>query len=263
MDKENGYILIGTVSAILLIFLLGFLTILLIYRKRKLEHYKELEIINERFANQILQTQLEVQQQTMQYIGREIHDNVGQQLTLAALYTQQIDYEKKYPQIEDRIIAVSKIINESLAELRNLSKDLTSDYIAQTDLVALVKNECEKIRQAKFCSVTFSCDLIAVNASYPVKNITLRIVQEFLQNSLKHSGCSAIDARIDKANDDIIIYTQDNGRGFSEHDLPEKGIGLINMKKRAEVIGADIIIDSSKRTGTKMRLRIPADKINS
>jgi signal transduction histidine kinase len=94
MDKENGYILIGLLVLFYLFFCLHFLTVMLIYRKRKLEHAKEVEIMNEKFTQELLNAQLEVQQQTMQYIGREIHDNVGQKLTLAALYIQQLDAEK-------------------------------------------------------------------------------------------------------------------------------------------------------------------------
>lgn len=263
MDKESGYILIGTVSAILLIFLFGFLMILLIYRKRKLEHLREVEFLNEKFANQLLQTQLEVQQQTMQYIGREIHDNVGQQLTLAAIYTNQIDYEQKYPQISERIIAVSKIINNSLDELRNLSKDLTSDYIAQADLTMLIENECKKVNQSRICSAVFHCVINSINSSYPVKSISLRIVQEFIQNSLKHAACSNIEVRITKSNEDVNITVADDGKGFLEGEATGKGIGLSNMKKRAEIIGASVFIESKPGTGTKMKLLIPGDKINT
>ncbi len=262
MDKENGYILIGTVSIILLIFSVSFFMILLIYRKRKLEHAKEVEIMNEKFANQLLQTQLEVQQQTMQYIGREIHDNVGQQLTLAALYSQQIDHEKKYPQIEDRIVAVSKIINESLKDLRSLSKSLIDDYISQTDFIALIKNECEKVKQAGFCTLKLSSDLNTLIVSYSVKSIVVRIVQEFLQNSLKHAECSNIDVKINKLTDGINICIADNGKGFIENNVHGRGIGLINIKKRAEIIGALVSIEGKPNTGTKMQLLIPGNRLN-
>lgn len=261
MDKENGYILIGTVSAILLVFLFAFLVILLIYRKRKLEYATQVEIMNEKFANELLKTQLEVQEQTMKYIGREIHDNVGQKLTLASLYAQQIDHENKYPAVSERIVAVSEIINESLSELRSLSKNLTSDYIEQTDVVALVKNECDKITVAGFCRVNFNSAIANINASYPVKNIITRIIQEFMQNSLKHAACSVIDVNIDSINDGLVIHMADDGKGFAENETEGKGIGLKNIKKRAEAIGALATILSSPGVGTQIKLFIPSNKI--
>ena len=262
MDKEDGYILIGTVSAILFIFLLGFIIILFIYRKRKLKHVKEVEIMNERFSKELLQTQLEVQQQTMKYIGREIHDNIGQKLTLAALYSQQIDHEKRYPEIDERISSVSKIINESLSELRSLSKNLTSDYIAQTSLIALIKNECDKLNASGFCRVNFKSTITNMNASYNVKNIIIRIIQEFMQNSLKHADCSIIDIEAVETKNGLEIATADNGKGFIANETTGKGIGLVNIKKRVEAIGAFVLIESAPLAGTKMKLIIPSTKIN-
>lgn len=257
MDRQSGYILIGTVSFILLVLLFGYFIVLLIYRKRKLEHAKEVEIMNDKFANQLLQTQLEVQQQTMQDIGREIHDNVGQQLTLASLYVQQIDHEKKYPQINDRIVGVSNIINQSLNDLRSLSKSLTDDHIAQTDFIALIKNEVDKINNTKTCIVNFNSNINSITVSYSTKSVVIRIIQEFLQNSLKHSDCSSINIEIDKLRDDISINISDDGKGFSENEISGKGIGLMNIKKRAEVIGASVSIESKPNVETKMQLLIP------
>ena len=138
---------------LLAILIAGIILFVFQYRRRVLLNEKEKIIMNEQHAQALLAAQLEIQQETMQYIGREIHDNIGQKLTLASLYAQQIDHENKHPAINARITEVSKIINESLHELRSLSKSLTSDYIAESDLTTLIKNECDKIDATGVCVV--------------------------------------------------------------------------------------------------------------
>lgn len=264
MDKENGFILIGSASFILLLFLLAFLTVMLIYRKRKLDHAKEVKIMNENFAQEILHTQVEMQQQTMQYIGREIHDNVGQKLTLAALYTHQLEYENQCPSVNEKIETIGTIINESLKELRDLSKNLTSDYIGQTNLVLLIQRECEIINGINVCSVNYSSNVSEITASYTVKNVVLRILQEFLQNSLKHANCNKIDINLDNQKNGLFIYAADNGNGFDEVTTESKlGVGLNSMKKRAQAIGASFILNTKPGHGTNIEIFIPYNKINA
>lgn len=94
------------------------------YRQRKKEYLNEIEVKNEIHKRELLATQLEIQQATMQQIGRELHDNIGQKLTLVSLYTQQLLYENKVPEVSETIEQVSQIINQSLQDLRSLSKNI-------------------------------------------------------------------------------------------------------------------------------------------
>jgi signal transduction histidine kinase len=259
-DEIKGFLALMTV--VFTIFIAGIIIFIIQYRRRRILHEKEKQVINDQHNRELLATELEIQQQTMQYIGREIHDNVGQKLTLASLYVQQIDYEQQYPQISERIAAVGSIINESLSELRSLSKSLTNNYIEQTDLITIIQNECNKINTSGICMVNFSSTINHTNASYNVRNIVTRIIQEFIQNSLKHGFSSLIEININDIGEALMIRATDNGKGFHENETAGKGIGLINIKKRSEVIGASVNISSKPGKGTMMELLIPHTKIN-
>lgn len=261
MDSNEGYLLISITTIVLLAFVISFLIIMMVYRKRKLEHAKEVETMNEKFTKELLNTQLEIQQQTMQHIGREIHDNVGQKLTLAALYMQQLDAENKSELNQKKITAVNSIINESLHDLRSLSKNLTDTSSLQNDLYELIGNECASINAVGSCIVELESNTKQLQASYAVKNFVLRILQEFLQNSLKHSGCTEIKVKLQKEEQGLMIKVFDNGKGFSSTGS-SSGIGLQNMKKRAAMIGADLLIQSSPNEGTSMNLFIPTSKLD-
>lgn len=85
-------------------------------KKKRLRNSLRLDLLN---------TQLQIQQQTMQFIGQEIHDSVAQKLTLASIYTQRMEFDNGVPAIKDKLGAVSKIVNDSLLGGRQISKDLT------------------------------------------------------------------------------------------------------------------------------------------
>jgi signal transduction histidine kinase len=250
-----SFILFGNI--ILLIFIAGTVLFIIQYRKRKKEHIKEKIMISEKYTKELLSTQLEIQQQTMQHIGREIHDNVGQKLTLASLYTQQLSYENKAPQITDKIETISNIINESLSELRSLSKSLTDNTIADKNIEELIAQECKNVNQLQKCRVDFSFSGRMMKLDYQAKNILLRIVQEFLQNSMKHSGCTTVCIKLEQAEQHFFLLLEDDGKGFDPDIVKYKGIGLTNMKKRTESIGGTLKLTAQPEKGTQINITIP------
>lgn len=254
----NIFIIIANI--ILLIFIVGIIIFIFQYRKRKLVHIKETETLAELHQQELLSTQLEMQTQTMQYIGREIHDNVGQKLTLASLYTQQLAYENKAPQINDKIENISHIINESLVELRQLSKSLTDDSIADNTLTDLLQQECDRVNNTKKCNVHFIRNQKNTVLPYQTKSILVRIVQEFLQNSIKHAGCKNIDVTLTGNDESVQLQLRDDGNGFDLNSATGNGIGLNNMKKRTELIGGKFYLESKVGTGTKLNIEIPLPK---
>ena len=258
MDSaQEGILLIATTMVVLTAFALTVLAVMIIYRKRKLQHAQEIREINEKFARELLEAQLEVQQQTMQHIGREIHDNVGQQLTLAFLYMQQLQSDE--PEVFDRIQSVISIIDESIIDLRKMSRSLTNDSFMENDLDQLIKLECSKVRSTKRCKVDFQCGSSHIESSGVVKSFVVRILQEFLQNSLKHSQCKNIEVRLLSGENGITLTAIDDGKGFNQEN-GQAGSGLANMRKRASIIGADLHISSSQQ-GTNLRLFIPAQQL--
>lgn len=260
MQQTETIIFIIIANILLLVFVVGIILFILQYKKKKVEHEKEKSMIAENHTQELLTTQLEMQTQTMQHIGREIHDNVGQKLTLASLYTQQLAYENKAPHINDKIENISNIINDSLAELRQLSKTLTDDTINNSSIIELLQNECEKINHLKKCNVHFRTSQQKIVCTYLVKSILLRIVQEFFQNSIKHAACKNIQVSITSNKDFIELILKDDGKGFDTNNTSGNGIGLANMKKRAELIGGIFLMESNEKGGTTLSIKIPEQK---
>ncbi len=260
MEQRELIFLLVFISLFLIIFIIGSFLFILQYKKRKVESIKENEKIEIQHQQQLLETQLDMQNQTMQEIGREIHDNVGQKLTLASLYTQQLDYDNKYPEITERINSISSIINESLNELRNLSKNLTNSYIEELSLKELIENEIEKIKQLNSYQLNIEIDNCN-GYSTLTKTILLRVVQEFFQNTMKHAKATILTLQLQRKMDGLHLFLSDNGKGFDNNNTSQKGIGLQNMKKRIALVEGNLQIESVINNGTTFNLFIPNQKL--
>ncbi|AZA81977.1 two-component sensor histidine kinase [Chryseobacterium lactis] len=257
MGKTELLIVIILFNIFFVMFVVAVVIYIRNYRQRKKEYLNELEIKNEIHQKELLATQLEIQQGTMQQIGRELHDNIGQKLTLVSLYVQQMLYENKVPEASERIDQVSQIINQSLQDLRSLSKTLTDDNINQKEIVTLIQEEVHNTNSFKKCNVSFEHNVEQLDLGFVHKNVLLRITQEFIQNSLKHAHCKNIFISLN-ASENILweLKIHDDGTGFDTSQTKSNGIGLTNMKNRAEIIGADYQLQSERNTGTSLKITL-------
>ncbi|WP_312075323.1 ATP-binding protein [Chryseobacterium sp.] len=241
------------------IFFLGFIVAIMVYirkyKQRKKEYLVEIQMKNEIHQKEILATQLEIQESTMKQIGRELHDNIGQKLTLVSLYTQQLLHENKVPDVTDRIEQVSQIINHSIEDLRSLSKTLTDNKIHHNGIVNLIQDEVDLANTLKKCNVSFINDYQEDDLTFEHKSVMLRIIQEFIQNSMKHSECKNINIKLHSDENTLWdLQVRDDGKGFNPSEIKSNGIGLTNMKNRAQIIGADFTLTSEKNVGTSLKI---------
>jgi len=266
MGEAEYKIFIVLSTLIAFVFIAGIIVFIVQYHKRKLNHEKEKAILNEQHIQELLHTKLEIQKQTLADIGREIHDNIGQKLTLASIYANHLAFEGQYPQINEQVTAIGAILNESLADLRSLSKNLTNPNAQFAELKDLIDDECVRVNNLNVCKVEYSFTDTNFTLSGTIKNFILRIIQEFIQNSLKHANCTNIFLDFNHTVEGLKIQANDNGIGFETDNQPEtgnRGIGLVNMKKRAELIGAEFSLNSVVYKGTVLHLFIPANKLNA
>jgi signal transduction histidine kinase len=239
-----------------MIFIAGIVMVVLQYRKRRIRHEHEKITIEKQHKLDILHSQLQVQHQTMQHIGQEIHDSVAQKLTLASIYTQRMQFGNKLPDAKEALDGISKIINDSLVELKQLSKSLTDTKIQNAGLGELIRTECEQVNATGICTAAYNGDENPV-MSIAVKSSLLRITQEFIQNSIKHASCRNIHVILQQLTDKLELQLTDDGKGF-DMETVRKGAGLDNIRRRIQSLGGTYSFDSSE-IGTKLNLVIPAN----
>jgi two-component system NarL family sensor kinase len=248
-----------------LIFLLAPLFIILyvvIYNRRKMRHIEEKEQMKQTFDAEIIKTQLEVQEQTMQNIGADLHDNIGQLLSLSSLTLNSIqldDLEKA----REKINAAIDLTGRSIKEMRLLGKLLQGDQLLGVGLSEAICHEINWVEKSGKFQVNYvnEGDLPATN-SLDKDLIIFRILQEVINNIIKHSMATQINITLAYADGNMQLCVEDNGIGFSLTNLqashPEGGgMGLLNMQKRARIVGGDVFIKTEQGQGTSTTVIIP------
>lgn len=256
---EAGYYLIGATIIFILFFLIFFLFYRNVIRKRN-EMFLNEEKIKVNFRQTLLQSQLEIQEQTLKNISQEIHDNVGQVLSLAKLNLNTIDISKTeelQKKIESALIQVSKAIND----LRDLSKSFNTDNISALGLVRAVEYELDMIKKTGVHKTSFNVEGKIKKLEPQTELILFRIVQETLHNIIKHAEASSIWISARYTENDLGLEIKDNGKGFhptaeSDQDT-DSGLGIRNMHNRARLICAKFNLNSIKNEGTSVTIVLP------
>lgn len=253
MGQNEIVIFIVLVTVVLLIFVGGIIVFVLAYQKQKLLQHQQNQLLEQKHARELIETSLEAQQQTMRDIGREIHDNVGQKLTLSSLYLHKVIHLQGNNTLGyELLFEAAKILNESLQDLRLLSKSLTNPAVAQFSLTELLIQEAQRIKKLNLCEVDVWVVPLHPEISSQQKNTLYRIIQEFVQNSLKHSHCQRINIEIMQKKNTLHLALTDDGHGYDPGAV-SIGLGLSNMKRRASELNAqEFSILSEIGKGTKL-----------
>lgn len=255
MPQTEIYIFLTLAFILVAILIIGIVKFAFTISKRKIQYQSEKKAMELLHNNELKDAALQMQQLTMQDIGREIHDGVGQRLTLASIYSKQLITKNLPIDSQSKLQEISNIINESLVQLRMLSRELANEQEHPVNINELIQHELEKVNALSVCVVTFhQTEHLFIDNKKAM--FIIRILQEFVQNSLKYADCSSIDISLQRINDSLELQLNDDGKGF-DSQLPSSGIGLNNMKRRADMIGAFIEISSRVGQGTSLHLQLP------
>lgn len=219
-------------------------------------HVSEKSMIAEKHQLELLRIQLDARQQTMQFIGQEIHDSVTQKLTLASIYSQQLETEHDDPSARVKFSGISNIINDSLSELKDLSRNLTDTKLQNASFIDLIGYEAAQINATGICRISIDCDKDVIFSTMQ-KSSLIRVVQEFIQNSIKHAACNVITIKLSRKPEFTELKLDDNGKGFNVNDIKRDGIGLGNMKRRVQFLGGVFQLNSTPGEGTSAIIQIP------
>ena len=241
------------VNLILFVFIIGMIYFVSQFRKRKILYEKELAHIKMEYEKAKLQIEVDAQKETMKQIGKEIHDSVGQKLTLASIYLKKNGVSST---AQSNLGEISELIDESLTELRQLSRTLVNTERYQTRLQDLILLETKRIQTMNGITVS-----VEQNGEFELqeeeKHNIHRIVQEFLQNSVKHARCSQIKIDLDFTDHQLVVRCADDGVGFDMHKTTGPGVGISNMKKRVHEMMGRAEFYSRKGEGTRLTFFVP------
>lgn len=254
---KNG-LYIGAVTLLIIV-------TLLITKLFKSKNKKSRILIEKRqeeadYEQTILQTQLEIQEQTLKNISQEIHENIGQVLSLVKLNINTMNCDE--PQILQEKIDDSKVmITKAIKDLRALSNSLDTDYVIKKGLINSIEYELELIKKG----AGFKTQFIVEGQVYRIDSnrelILFRIVQEIFQNIIKHAKAKLIQVYAQFTPGEFLLRITANGVGFNPGNMvktnDESTGGAGDMFTRAKIINSTIIFDSLPGNGTTIQLTLP------
>ncbi len=236
------------------------LTGYLIYRQQRLKNRQQRQEHELKMAISTIETQSKLQQQRLS-ISRDLHDNIGAQLTFIISSVDNIKYGFKSldADLAGKLDRISSFAKSTIVELRDTIWAMNAEAITFKDLELRVMNFVGKAKEARgHMEFTFVADdaLSHVELSSLAGMNVYRTIQEAVHNAVKYSGAAQIAIRIAAENDAIKISVSDDGQGFDTQNH-SAGNGLANMKKRIADLGGTSTVDTKIGKGTTITIRIP------
>lgn len=250
--KQKNMMLVGISFLAFFIALIGFL----IYRQQKLKTAQQEKEFELKSAISKIENQNKLQEQRLS-ISRDLHDNIGAQLTFIISSVDNIKYafEITNEKLDHKLSNISSFAKDTIIELRDTIWAMNSNEISFDDLEIRINNYIEKAKEAKDqISFSFAIDpVLKTQKLSSVQGMNIyRTIQEAVNNAIKYANASIISINAKKSNDLTKITIQDNGLGFDQATI-QKGNGLQNMQKRIEEIGGKFSIESSNEV-TKIEI---------
>ena len=252
---------IGTI--LLVLFVVFIIVFVLISQRRRMQHAQEKAALKAAYERDILQSQIEVQNQTLQQIGQELHDNVGQILSVARLNLNLLEEQPTDPETHQYAKSTNELIGKAIADIRALAKSLDGDFVKDFGLEQSLAEELQRIKKTGKFQTELEVLGRRFELGFQTEIVLFRICQEILNNALKHAGANGLKIRLNYAEKGLQLLLSDNGQGFDyeqviSNEIAKSGAGLRNIKRRTELLGGTCTFKSQIGEGTEITIEIPA-----
>lgn len=264
--------------AIILFLCVAFVVFLLFYIKSR-EKNRELERQNE-IERITTQTISEIQESERNRISRDLHDTITQDIRTSLIYLHKLNRAESQENFSDKekelLQKIQKIEEQNLKNIRTIIQNLTPSEIESASFIQLLSDFCADRSEKILCKFYAEKSELYKNLTTEQKLHIFRIVQESVNNAIKHSGAQEISVIVRKGSEfesedaenkkRIVFMISDDGHGFSLDKLNESNtsggthLGLRGIKSRASILGAKLEVKSNEETGTQVKLTV---EINS
>jgi signal transduction histidine kinase len=209
---------------------------------------------------------IEAQEQERTRIGRELHDDIGQRLSMLAIGLEQIEHDPpdSAAQFLRRIGELRNQTSKIAADLQSLSHELHSAKLEYLGIAAATRAFCKKFGEQQNAEVDINTYDLPSTLPPGVSLCLFRILQEALHNSTKHSGVRHFKVELWATPDEIHLMVSDSGVGFDRDAAKQsRGLGLISMEERLKLLNGTLSIDSQFQRGTTIHARVPLEGTDS
>lgn len=266
MQTTDSMISIYTIlisTGLILLFGSAIIYYVFLYQKKRFLHQQEMLQLREAFNQTLLQSKLEIQEETLDHISKELHANFSQLVSLININLSEI-LPQSSDKMKDSIMETKSLAKQLLSELKALSASLNTDHIMQIGFTNAFNNELSRLSKSNRFEVHF----VKIGTEYRLRPeheiILFRLCQEVLNNVLKYSKADKIEATFTYTLALFEIKISDNGIGFDieaaeRERVKKESTGMVNIQQRAKLISATVEINSVVSNGTTVTIKIPKE----
>ena len=248
----------GIIIALLFVTIVVIFCVIIIrmYIQKTIKHNQIIFQKDLDFQKTINNTIIETQEQVLQNISQELHDDAGQQLTVINFQLENLKFDSQ--EFDSALSPISKSVNALSKSIRSISHSLNNQLLSQQNLVKAIEIEINRLKENKSLTINFVHDASNEKIFSTNEKIVLyRIFQEIINNILKHAKANAIDIEI-KTNPKFELKVSDNGQGFDLENITNKNhsLGIKNIIERAKIINFEAQIFSEINKGTIVTISV-------
>jgi len=257
LQKEEILLIVYFICVIFILIVFG-LIFFVAFQKRKNKILNEKLKLQIRYKDEIAKTKVEIQEQTLKNVAWELHDNIGQLLSVVNLQLNMMA-GKEFQDISEHLEETKNLVQTTVQEVRSLSKTLNSEIIKNNGLIRSIEIELERIERLNYAKTNFEILGEPKEIKHTDEIIIFRIIQEFLSNTIKYAKAKKIGLFLNYKGEFLYLSLNDNGIGF-DTSIKTESSGLQNMKNRAELLNADYSHTSVIGEGTQLILTYKLSK---
>ncbi|GAA0723345.1 hypothetical protein GCM10009430_26680 [Aquimarina litoralis] len=255
--QEDSQIIVIILIAIMVLLLMAVSLVLFFFFSRKKIIAAELEKANLEISYQkdLLHSTIEVQEEERKRIAQDLHDAISSKLNVVSLSTNFLIDGNLQEDEKDRTLQhILAVTTKTLESSRRLAHNLLPPILENFGLQAAIEELCDEF----ICSQKLQIDHNIVYTNLLSKNNELhifRIIQELLNNSVRHGNATKVTLQMNEENEQVFIKYSDNGTGFDVESVNKnKGIGLKNIESRVDILDGELSYDSKIGKGATFNI---------
>lgn len=255
--KQDLFVAVMFISLLVIVMGLVVVAAVISYKKKQDAYLHQLKLMKEDFEKQLMWSQIEMQEQAFAHLGQELHDDIGQLLSSIKLLINVT--QRSMTEVPDTLQIAENTLSTAIQHLRALSKSFSRQWLDQFSLIENLKAEVDRINSSREIKITFAHDLVILPLQAEPQIILFRIIQEAIQNCIKHARPQVIDISIRTAAQQLILIIADDGSGFDKAGMSAIGMGIRNMQHRTNILGGDIRWEVTTAGGTAVLITLPLE----
>lgn len=228
----------------------------------KTDYKSETKSLMEKLRRLALRFQT-IREEERKNIAREIHDELGQNLTILKIQLALMRKNINEPEMKDKLENLITLCDSTINTVQKIASQLRPDVLDELGLIPAIEWQLKKFKESTNIEYDFIVSSEEISLTPECETAIFRIFQEALTNVARHSNANFVRITLSKNEKEILLEIYDNGKGITKNQIESpNSLGILGMKERTLVLGGEFTIKSTMNSGTLVRLKIPINKKN-